>query len=116
VIVGSVGHPESAKRDASRLLARASLIVQQFADVPAEPLLTPPGPDGVLGAAAPGGALVVGLSGRWRSEGLGRERERIADEAPVPALFVRRGVRPGGLTPAEGLTRFTWSLAGQAGV
>jgi hypothetical protein len=26
-------------------------------------------------------------------------------------LFVRRGLRPGGLAPPEALTRFTWSRA-----
>ena len=28
-----------------------------------------------------------------------------------PILIVRRGVRPGGMAPAERLTRYTWSLA-----
>jgi hypothetical protein len=28
-----------------------------------------------------------------------------------PTLIVRRGLRPGGLAPREGLTRFTWSLS-----
>jgi hypothetical protein len=26
-------------------------------------------------------------------------------------LLVRRGLRPGGLAPVDGLTRYTWSLA-----
>ena len=37
--------------DASGLLANASLVVQHVAGVPTEPLLVPPGPDGVLDAA-----------------------------------------------------------------
>jgi DNA-binding SARP family transcriptional activator len=99
-------------RDASRLLADASLLVQQFAGVVAEPLLTAPGPDELLKAAEGAGVLVVGLSDRWATEGLGEVRSRLAAEAPASVVFVRRGVRPGGLAPAETRTRFTWSLAG----
>jgi hypothetical protein len=32
----------------------------------------------------------------------------------VPVLLVRVGVRPGGLSPQEGLTRYTWSLSESA--
>ena len=110
-LLGPVGDPVGGKRDASRLLARASLIVQQFADLPAEPVLTPPGEDGVLRATDPDGLLVIGLSSRWRDEGIGAVRAGIARRSQAPVLFVRRGVRPGGLAPAEELTRFTWSLA-----
>jgi DNA-binding SARP family transcriptional activator len=99
-------------RDASRLLADASLIVQQCAGVVAEPLLTAPGPDELLKAAEGAGVLVVGLSDRWAVEGLGPVRSRLAHEAPSSILFVRRGVRPGGLAPANTRTRFTWSMAG----
>jgi hypothetical protein len=52
--------------------------------------------------------LVVGLSDRWRAEGLGAARMAITDAAPT--LFVRRGLRPSGIAPRETLTRFTWSL------
>lgn len=84
---------------------------RNLADLPAEPVLTPPGDDGVLSAVDPEGLLVVGLSARWRDEGIGAVRTRIAERSPAPVVFVRRGVRPGGLAPAEELTRFTWSLA-----
>ena len=53
---------------------------------------------------------VVGLSDRWH-EGLGDVRRALIYEAGPPVLVVRRGLRPGGLTPPEGLTRFTWSIA-----
>jgi DNA-binding SARP family transcriptional activator len=99
-------------RDASRLLADASLLVQQFAGVVAEPLLTAPGPEELLKAAEGAGVLVVGLSERWAKEGLGEVRARLAAESPSAVVFVRRGVRPGGLAPTETRTRFTWSLAG----
>ena len=102
----------SDSRDASRLLADASLLVQQFAGVVAEPLLTAPGPDELLRAAEGAGVLVVGLSERWEGEGLGPIRTRLTAEASAPIVFVRRGMRPGGLAPSETRTRFTWSMAG----
>jgi hypothetical protein len=111
VLLGPVAEPESGKRDASRLLARASMIVQRIVGVSAEPLLTPPGADHVLDATGDARAIVIGLSIRWREKGLGDSRRTIAARAEAPVVLVRRGVRPGGLAPDETLTRFTWSLA-----
>jgi 8-oxo-dGTP pyrophosphatase MutT (NUDIX family) len=99
-------------RDASRLLADASLIVQRTAGIVAEPLLASPGRRGVAALAEGAGLLVVGLSERWRQEGLGRARGELAATPPAPIVFVRRGTRPGGLAPAETRTRFGWSLTG----
>ena len=99
-------------RDASRLLADASLIVQRTAGIVAEPVLTKPGREGVAEAASGAALLVVGLSERWREDGLGRTRGELARQPPAPTVFVRRGARPGGLAPAETRTRFSWSLAG----
>ena len=42
---------------------------------------------------------------------LGEVRDAVFREAGPPVLVVRRGLRPGGLTPPEGQTRFTWSIA-----
>jgi hypothetical protein len=98
------------RRDASRLLARASLLVQQVVGIATEPALVPAGIEGVLEAAADGRLLVVGLSSRWRAEGIGASRVALAAAAEMPTLFVRRGPRPGGLAPSETLTRFTWTL------
>jgi hypothetical protein len=36
----------------------------------------------------------------------------VLRDANAPIIVVRRGLRPGGLSPPEGLTRYTWSLAG----
>ena len=99
-------------RDASRLLADASLIVQRTAGIVAEPLLASPGRRGVAALAEGAGLLVVGLSERWRQEGLGRARGALAEAPPAPLVFVRRGSRPGGLAPAENRTRFGWSMTG----
>jgi DNA-binding SARP family transcriptional activator len=99
-------------RDASRLLASASLAVQRALGVPAEPLLVDPGPEALVTASEDAGVVVVGLSDRWRKEGLGAVRAALAGNARAPVLLVRRGLRPGGLAPDAGLTRFTWSLRG----
>ena len=101
-------------RDASRLLADASLIVQRIAGVVAEPTLVEPGLAGVVRAASGAGAVVVGLSERWQAEGLGRVRSALVADPPAPLVFVRRGLRPGGLVAPDDLTRFTWSLDGSA--
>jgi hypothetical protein len=66
-------------------------------------------------AAENGGLLVVGLSTRWRREGIGRARLAVARNARPPTLLVRKGLRPGGLAPPETHTRFTWTLAGAGG-
>ena len=100
------------RRDASRLLANASLALQRGAGVRAETVLAGHGADGVLDAAAGAAAIVTGLSERWQREGIGAARTRIVREAPCPVLLVRRGVRPGTLAPPEALTRFSWSGGG----
>ena len=99
-------------RDASRLLADASLLLQRTAGIAAEPLLAEPGRDSVAELARGAGLLVAGLSERWRQEGLGTMRADLAAAPPAPIVFVRRGLRPGGLAPSASLTRFTWSLGG----
>ena len=109
-LLGTDADPRAGTRDASRLLARASLVVQRAADVVAEPRLVPSGADGILEAAAWGTLLVLGLSTSKRESGLGQVRHELLRRAHVPLLLVRKGVRPGGLAPSESLTRFTWSL------
>jgi DNA-binding SARP family transcriptional activator len=99
-------------RDASRLLANASLAVQRTLDVVAEPLLLQPGEAALLEAAEEAALVVVGLTDRWHKEGLGVVRETLAKAARPSVVLVRRGLRPGGLAPQESLTRFTWSLKG----
>jgi DNA-binding SARP family transcriptional activator len=112
-LLGALSDGERSNvRDPSRLLADASLLVQQFAGVVAEPLLAEPGVAELLKASGDAGVLVVGLSDRWAAEGLGDVRTRLARDASAPVLFVRGGVRPGGLAPSHTRTRFTWSLAG----
>ena len=113
-LCGAAADSALDRRDASRLLATASLVVQQLAGVATEPVLTAPTVDGVVEAAADARAVVLGASPRWRSEGLGQARAAIAAAVRAPCVVVRRGLRPGGLSPAESMTRFTWSLAGMS--
>ncbi|WP_053226956.1 AfsR/SARP family transcriptional regulator [Solirubrobacter soli] len=97
-------------RDASRLLADASLIVQRRSGVVAEPVLARPGRRGVVEHARGAGLLVVGFPDRWREEGLGRVRAALVADPPAPTVFVRRGAA----ADAPAMTRFTWSLTGSA--
>ena len=111
-MLGAAGSSDEHTR-VTRMLGDAGLLVQQYAGIPAEPLVAEPGGEGILQAAEGAGLLVIGLSERWRKEGLGPTRAEIARNAPAPAMFVRRGTRPGALAPREDVTRFTWSRAGQ---
>jgi Kef-type K+ transport system membrane component KefB len=110
-LLGAAGRTEEGP-GVTRMLADAGLLAQQFAGVSTEPLLVEGGRDGIVAAARGAGLLVVGLSDRWRKEGLGPTRAEIAKAAPAPVLFVRRGSRPGALAPRGEVTRFGWSLAG----
>jgi DNA-binding SARP family transcriptional activator len=109
-LVGATAKGRGDGRDASRLLAGASLILQRTAAVVAEPLLAAPGRSGLRAAAEGAGLLVVGLSDRWRQDGLGRTRAELVDDPPAPTVLVRRGPRPGGIAPRAAPTRFGWSL------
>ena len=110
-LLGAAGQTEERAR-VSRLLGDAGLLVQQYGGITAQPVVAEPGREGVIEAAGGAGLLVVGLSDRWREEGLGPTRSEIARAAPAPVLFVRRGTRPGALAPREDVTRFSWSAAG----
>ena len=114
-MLGAAGEGDEPSR-VTRLLGDAGLLVQQYAGIPAEPVLAEPGRTGILESAEGAGLLVIGLSERWRQEGLGPTRSEIAKAAPAPTLFVRRGERAGALAPREDVTRFTWSSPGAGAV
>jgi DNA-binding SARP family transcriptional activator len=109
-LIGAATGSANGSRDASRLLADASLIVQRTAGVVAEPRLADAGRRGLLALAPGAGLLVVGLSERWRREGLGRVRAALVEAPPAPTVLVRRGREPGAFVPPEDATRFGWSL------
>jgi DNA-binding SARP family transcriptional activator len=104
------GPAEGRERDASRALGSASLAVQRVFGIAAEPVLVSLDEEAVLAAAADAAVVVAGMPQRWSRDGLGRVRGVLAERADAPVLFVRRGLRPGGLAPRESLTRFTWTL------
>jgi DNA-binding SARP family transcriptional activator len=110
-LVGSRGDPGHGQRDASRLLANASVAVQRLAGVVAEPVLADAAAHAFLQALESATLVVGGLSARWRTEGLGEVRRSLL-RAPPPVVFVHGGPRPGGLAPRDARTRFSWSLAG----
>jgi DNA-binding SARP family transcriptional activator len=109
-LVGVKADPRLGRRDASRLLADASLAVQRVAGVETEPLLAEADEEGLLEAVAPASVVVSGLSPRWRQEGIGDARRTLVRHARVSTLLVHRGPRPGGLAPRESRTRFTWTI------
>jgi Kef-type K+ transport system membrane component KefB len=110
-LLGAAGQTDESS-SVTRTLADAGLIVQQSSGVITEPVVAQGGRDGVVAAAAGAGLLVIGLSDRWRREGLGPTRSEIAKAAPAPVLFVRRGSRPGLFAPRDSVTQFNWSRAG----
>jgi DNA-binding SARP family transcriptional activator len=110
-LIGAAADPLESRRDASRLLASVALLVQQVAAVDTKPRLLASRRDAVVEAVASARAVVVGLPDDWASRGLGETRADLVRRAGVPTLLVRGGLRPGGLAPAESLTRFTWTLS-----
>jgi Kef-type K+ transport system membrane component KefB len=110
-LLGAAGQTDEGK-SVTRMLADAGLLVQQATGIATEPLVVAGGRDGIVEAATDAGLLVVGLSERWRHEGLGTTRSAIANAAPAPVLFVKRGTRPGLFAPKENVTQFRWSMAG----
>jgi hypothetical protein len=111
-LLGAAGQTED-KTKVKRVLDDASLLVRQFASVEPEPVIADSG--GILEAATGAGLLVVGLSQRWRKEGLGQVRSELARAGVAPILFVRRGERQGALAPRSDVTHFAWSSAGIGG-
>ena len=110
-LVGTKADPRRGRRDASRLLADASLAVQRVVGVDVEPILAEPDDEGLVAAVAGSAVIVAGISPRWRAAGIGATRRTLVRAAAAPVLVVHGGPRPGGLAPRENRTRFTWSIA-----
>jgi nucleotide-binding universal stress UspA family protein len=109
-LVGTRADARRRQRDASRLLANASLAVQRLVGVSGEPLLVESTADALVEAVASATLVVVGVSPRWRSEGIGSVRRALVQHARPPVVLVHGGPRPGGLAPRDTRTRFSWSL------
>ena len=113
-LLGAAGQTDEG-RSVTRMLADAGLLVQQATGITTEPLVVAGGRDSIVEAADGAGLLVLGLSDRWRREGLGPTRSAIAGAATAPVLFVRRGTRPGLFAPKEDVTQFRWSMVSGPG-
>ena len=111
-LVGIKADRRHGQRDASRLLADASLAVQRLVGVDSEPCLAEPTEEGLLAAVEPAGVVVAGISRSWRRDGIGNAGRALVRRARAPTLLVHGGRRPSGLAPGESRTRFNWSLAG----
>jgi DNA-binding SARP family transcriptional activator len=109
-LVGTRADPQRRRRDASRLLADASLALQRLVGVETEPVLAEPSAEGLLTAVETASIVVAGISEQWRREGIGASRRALVRGGRAPTLLVHRGPRPGGLAPRDGRTRFTWTL------
>jgi DNA-binding SARP family transcriptional activator len=110
-LLGTRADPRSGRRDASRLLASASLAVQRLSGVMSEPLLIEASEAALAASVEPATVVVAGISPRWRAEGIGASRRALLRRwGGPPVALVRDGVRPGGLAPAGNRTRFTWTL------
>ena len=109
-LVGARSVPAHGRRDASRLLANASVAVQRLVDISVQPLLVGASSDALVEAVGAATLVVVGLSPRWRAEGIGTSRRSLM-RAGVPLVLVHAGPRPSGLAPRDAHTRFSWSLA-----
>ena len=107
-LLGAAGTAQQRGR-VSTLLEDAGTLVRHYVGITTDVVVIDPGRERIVDAAASTGLFVLGLSDRWRAEGLGSERSEIAKAAPAPVLFVRRGSRPGALAPRDDVTRFSWS-------
>jgi DNA-binding SARP family transcriptional activator len=110
VLAGTKADTHHGRRDASRLLADAGLAVQRVVGVVAEPLLLEPTEEALVAAASSAALVVVGISPRWRRDGIGATRRALVRGSRTPIVLVHRGPRPSGLAPDGTRTRFTWSL------
>jgi DNA-binding SARP family transcriptional activator len=92
-LVGTRGDPDAGRRDASRLLASASLALQRGLGVAVEQALVGSGAGSMIEVADAAAAVVAGLSDRWVSQGIGPARLELARGARPPVILVRRGLR-----------------------
>jgi len=109
-LVGTKAESSSGRRDASRLLADAALAAQRVVGVETRPVLAEPTEDALVDSVESAELVVVGISARWRRDGIGATRRALMRHAGAPVLLVHRGPRPSLLAPGEARTRFTWTL------
>jgi len=109
VLTGSNAPSGGDDGDASRLLAAASLIVQQISGLIAEPLLIPRGADAVVEAAASASHVITGVPADYELRGIGSTRREVARRVGTTVTLVRRGARSGVISADRDVTRFSWT-------
>ena len=109
VLTGSNAPGGGDDGDASRLLAAASLIVQQIGGLIAEPLLIPRGADAVVEAAASASHVITGVPADYELRGIGSTRREVARRVGTTVTLVRRGARSGVISADRDVTRFSWT-------
>ena len=104
-------------RDASRLLADASLVVQQMAGVSAMPELVEASARAMIDATTGAGIVLIGLPAEWREDGPRRESRRCCcATSPHPSSSSGAGCTPALSRAREGATAFSWSSLGMTGM
>ena len=76
-LLGTRADARRGRRDASRLLADASLSVQRASGVDAVPQLIDPAPAALVEAVESATIVVTGMSASWRRDGLGETRRAL---------------------------------------
>jgi hypothetical protein len=109
ILTGSNAPSAGDEGDASRLLAAASLIVQQIGGLIAEPLLIPRGADAVVEAAATASHVITGVPADYERRGIGTTRREVARRVGTTVTLVRRGARSGVISVDRDVTRFSWT-------
>lgn len=105
-----VGTRTRGGADASRLMASASLAIQRLVRIEVDPVVAEPDERALTAAVADAALTVVGVSPRWKHDGIGTTRHALVRASDAPVLLVHRGPRPSCLAPREAMTRFTWSV------
>jgi hypothetical protein len=109
VLTGSNAPSGEDEGDASRLLAAASLIVQQIGGLIAEPLLIPRGADAVVEASVDASHVLTGVPADYAVRGIGTTRREVARRVGTTVTLVRRGARSGVISADRDVTRFSWT-------
>ena len=84
-LVGTKAPPGQGRRDASRLLADASLAVQRVIGIETEPRLAEATETALTAAVEQATVVAVGVSPRWRAEGIGDARRSTPAGRPDAA-------------------------------
>ena len=110
--MGTAANPTRGRRDASGLLADASLAVQRLLGIETDVLLLEPSFEALLAITESARVVALGLPARWRAAGIGTMREALVRRARCDTALVHRGPRPGALAPRGSRTSFTWTIEG----